>query len=187
MSSKNYTVYHLHSDISNAVTNIDSVTKYKEYIERAKELGMTAMAFSEHGSVMAWYDKKCKIEAAGMKYIHAAEFYITEKITLNEDGTPIKVRDNWHFILIAKNFEGVKEINRLASKSFDRKDGHYYYVPRIELSDVLNTSDNIICTSACLGSPLNHASLGTQKILLDFMSRNKHRCFLEIHEILRKE
>ena len=180
MSSKNYTVYHLHSDISNAVTNIDSVTKYKEYIERAKELGMTAMAFSEHGSVMAWYDKKCKIEAAGMKYIHAAEFYITEKITLNEDGTPIKVRDNWHFILIAKNFEGVKEINRLASKSFDRKDGHYYYVPRIELSDVLNTSDNIICTSACLGSPLNHASLETQKILLDFMSRNKHRCFLEI-------
>lgn len=40
-----YTVYHLHSDLSNGVTNIDSVTKYKEYIARAQELGMKAMAF----------------------------------------------------------------------------------------------------------------------------------------------
>ena len=176
----NYVVYHLHSDLSNAVTNIDSVTKYKEYIARAQELGMSAMAFSEHGSVMAWYEKKCDIEAAGMKYIHAEEFYITEKINYNEDGSPIKVRDNWHFILIAKNLEGVKEINRLATKSFNRKDGHYYYAPRIELNDVLNTSDNIICTSACLGSPLNHASIDTQNKLLDFMSKNKNRCFLEI-------
>ena len=31
--SKNYVVYHLHSDLSNGVTNIDSVTKYKEYVE----------------------------------------------------------------------------------------------------------------------------------------------------------
>lgn len=40
----NYTIFHLHSDLSNGVTNIDSVTKYNQYIERAKELNMTAMA-----------------------------------------------------------------------------------------------------------------------------------------------
>ena len=44
---KNYVVYHLHSDLSNGVTNIDSVTKYNEYIDYAKSLGMKAMAFSE--------------------------------------------------------------------------------------------------------------------------------------------
>ena len=43
----NYTILHLHSDLSNGVTNIDSVTKYNQYIERAKELNMIAMAFSE--------------------------------------------------------------------------------------------------------------------------------------------
>ena len=64
---KQYTVYHLHSDLSNGVTNIDSVTKYGEYIEKAKELGMKAMAFSEHGSVFEWWHKKSAIEAAGMK------------------------------------------------------------------------------------------------------------------------
>ena len=45
----NYTIFHLHSDLSNGVTNIDSVTKYNQYIEQAKKLDMTAMAFSEHG------------------------------------------------------------------------------------------------------------------------------------------
>ena len=178
--SNNYTVLHLHSDMSNGVTNIDSVTKYQEYVKRAQELNMTALAFSEHGSVFDWHGKKEAIEKAGMKYIHAAEFYITEKIDIDESGNPIKLRDNWHCLLIARNFDGVKEINRLASKSFNRKDGHYYYAPRIEFSDLLNTSDNVIVSSACLGGILNRASEEIQKRFLDFMIKNKDRCFLEI-------
>ena len=176
----NYTVLHLHSDMSNGVTNVDSVTKFQEYIDRAAELGMTALAFSEHGSVFDWHGKKESIEKAGMKYIHAAEFYVTEKIDADEDGNPIKLRDNWHCLLIARNFDGVKEINRLASKSFNRKDGHYYYAPRIEFSDLLNTSDNVIISSACLGGILNRASDNIQKQFLNFMAKNKDRCFLEI-------
>lgn len=177
--NKNYVVYHLHSDLSNAVTNIDSVTKYTEYIARAQELGMTAMAFSEHGSVMAWYAKKCKMEAAGIKYIHAEEFYITEKIDSGRDGAPIKIRDNWHCILIARNWDGAKEINKLASKSFNRKDGSYYYAPRITFDDLLHTSPNVIVTTACLGGILNRANDVIQERFLDFLRTNKNRCFLE--------
>ena len=169
----NYCIYHLHSDMSNGVTNIDSVTKFQKYIDRAKETGMKAMAFSEHGSVFAWDLKKEAIEKAGMKYIHAEEFYITQ--TLEE-----KIRDNWHCVLIGKNWEGVRELNYLASKSFNRKDNHFFYVPRITIDDLLNTSDNIIITSACLGGPLNHAPENIVKQLLEFMAKNKQRCFLEI-------
>ena len=176
----NYTVLHCHSDMSNGVTNIDSVTKYQEYVARAKELGMSALAFSEHGSVFDWHGKKAEIEKAGMKYIHAEEFYITEKIDVDEDGNPIKLRDNWHCLLIARNFDGVKEINRLASKSFNRKDGHYYYAPRIEFTDLINTSDNVIISTACLGGILNRASEEIQKQFIDFIVEHKDRCFLEI-------
>ena len=177
----NYTVLHCHSDMSNGVTNIDSVTKYQEYVARAKELNMNALAFSEHGSVFDWHGKKAEIEKAGMKYIHAEEFYVTEKIEIDDnDGNPIKLRDNWHCLLIAKNFEGVKEINRLASKSFNRKDGHYYYAPRIEFTDLINTSDNVIISTACLGGILNRASKEIQKQFIDFMVEHKDRCFLEI-------
>ena len=170
---QNYTVLHLHSDMSNGVTNIDSVTKYIEYIKRAEELDMKAMAFSEHGSVFAWDLKKEDIEKHGLKYIHAEEFYVTE--TIDE-----KIRDNWHCLLIAKNWDGVRELNKLASISFGRNDGHYYYAPRITFDDLLHTSDNIIISTACLGGILNRASKDIQERFIKFLSENKHRCFLEI-------
>ena len=169
----NYTILHCHTDMSNGITNIDSVTKYQDYVARAQECGMQALAFSEHGSVFAWDLKKEAIEAAGMKYIHAEEFYVTESLTK-------KVRDNWHCLLIAKNYDGVKELNRLATGSFNRQDGHFYYVPRITFDELLGTSNNIIITSACLGGILNHASDETQQKFLQFMSAHKDRCFLEI-------
>ena len=65
----NYVVLHCHSDMSNGVTNIDSVSKYQDYVKKAQELNMTALAFSEHGSVFDWHGKKKAIEKAGMKYI----------------------------------------------------------------------------------------------------------------------
>ena len=170
---ENYTVLHLHSDMSNGVTNIDSCTKYIDYIIRAEELGMKAMAFSEHGSVFAWDLKKEDMEKHGLKYIHAEEFYVTE--TVDE-----KIRDNWHCLLIAKNWDGVREINKLASISFGRNDGHYYYAPRITFDDLLHTSDNIIISTACLGGILNRASKDIQERFIKFLSENKHRCFLEI-------
>ena len=169
----NYCIYHLHSDLSNAVTNIDSTTKYYEYIAKAKECGMKALAFSEHGSVFEWWHKKTEIEAAGMKYIHAVEAYLTA--TLDE-----KVRDNYHCVLIAKNYDGFLELNRLVSESFNRKDNHFYYAPRITFNELFSTSDNIIITTACVGGVLGKAEDGIQKLFLDFLSRNKNRCFLEI-------
>ena len=98
--NNNYTVLHLHSDLSNGVTNIDSVTKFTDYIDRTKELGMKAIAFSEHGNVFEWVKKKEYCEKNNLKYIHACEFYLTE--TINE-----KIRDNYHICLFAKNWNGV--------------------------------------------------------------------------------
>ena len=171
--SNNYVIYHLHSDLSNGVTNIDSVTKFQEYINAAQECGMKAMAFSEHGSVFEWWHKKKAIEDAGMKYIHAVEAYLTE--TLDE-----KIRDNYHCVLIAKNYEGFKELNKLVSRSFNRKDNHFYYVPRISFQELFETSDNILFTTACIGGVLHKAEQTTKDKFLAFMSANKHRCFFEI-------
>lgn len=168
----NYTCFHLHSDLSSATTNIDSVTKYKQYIERASELGMKALGFSEHGNVFEWYHKKTDIEKAGMKYIHACECYISENLD--------KVRDNYHCVLIARNFEGFKELNSLCTKAYNRNDGHFYYAPRIGFEELLQTSDNIIITTACLGGILNNGSMELQGRFIQFLADNKDRCFLEI-------
>ena len=51
------------------------------------------------GSIMEWYHKKKAIEDAGMKHVHAIEAYLTP--TLSE-----KIRDNYHCVLIAWNYDG---------------------------------------------------------------------------------
>lgn len=205
-TDNNYVKYHLHSDLSNGVTNIDSVTKYKEYIDYAASLGMKAMAFTEHGCIFEWVHKKEAIEAAGMKYIHAAEVYLTEELYKYPEvpdefcesllGTDEKeaqeeinnyleenkkqVRDNYHCVLIAKNYEGVKELNKLISNSFNREDGHFYYAPRITFDELFNTSNNIICTTACLGGVLGKGDDDVKIKFLKFLVKNKHRCYLEV-------
>ena len=176
----NYTILHLHSMLSNGVTNIDSVTPYDQYIDKAHELGMAAMAFSEHGSVLGWVKKKLHMEELGMKYIHAEEFYLTN--TLDE-----KVRDNYHCLLIAKNYAGVLELNKLSSKSFNRDDNSFYYVPRITIEDVKNTSDNIIVSTACLGGVLNKAPEPIRQDFFYWLRRHPDRCFLEIQPHISAE
>ena len=177
----NFVVYHIHSMLSNGVTNIDSVTPFMDYVNEAQKCGMKAMAFSEHGCAFEWWHKKCAIEAAGMKYIHAVEAYITE--TLEE-----KVRDNYHCVLIARNYDGFLELNRLMSRSFCRTDNHFYYVPRISMDELFATSQNIIVTTACIGGVFGKGGSAVQQKMLSFMAANKERCFFEIaHHISSKQ
>ena len=134
---------------------------------------MKAMAFTEHGSFFGWVNKKRHIESAGMKYIHGAEFYITE--TIDE-----KIRDNYHCCLYAKNYDGVLELNQLSSISFNRDDNHFYYVPRITIDELLTTSDNVLVSTACLGGILHNGTDAIKDKFITFLANNKHRCFLEI-------
>ena len=135
-------MYHCHSDYS----LLDSCTDAKEYVELCVRDGSKALSISEHGKISNWTEKWAACKRSGIKYIHSVEIYMTE--SLQE-----KVRDNYHTILMAKNLDGVKEINDLVSRSF--KDDHFYYVNRITFDEFLNLSDNVITTSACLASPLN--------------------------------
>ena len=141
MSKPNYTVYHLHTELS----LLDSCTNYKLCIDKAKELNQKAIAFTEHGNIYNWTEKKMYCKENGIKYIHGVEMYLTEQLES-------KKRDNYHTILLAKNFEGVKELNTLIDLS-THKD-HFYYKPRITFDEFFNISDNIIKISACLASPL---------------------------------
>lgn len=118
-------------------------------MELAKQNGQRALASTEHGKPNGWISKKMMCDKAGIKFIHGVEIYLTE--TLEE-----KVRDNYHTVLLAKNFEGVKELNALVSKSC--QEDHFYYTNRISFDEFLGISDNIISTSACLASPLNKLS-----------------------------
>jgi len=185
--TENYFIYHLHSDYSTCVANADSATKIDAYINRAKELGMTALCFSEHGNIYNWWEKRTKVLNAGMKWIHGIEAYITFNDLDCEE--PVKTRDNYHTVLIAKNYDGFLELNKLVTDSQNRKDGHFYYVPRIRFKDLKTTSKNIIITTACIASPLGKGTPEEAEEYIDFLVNNKDRCYLEIqhHNVDRQK
>lgn len=146
----NYVVTHLHSDLS----LLDSCTQFRDYIAKALQLGQTAIASTEHGKPMNWIRKKIECDEAGLKFLHGVEIYLTESLLVpdTESGEMKKVRDNYHTVLIARNIEGLRELNAAVSKSC--QPDHTYFVNRLSFDEFLSLSDNIIKTSACLSSPL---------------------------------
>lgn len=190
----NYTVYHLHTELS----LLDSCTNFKLYVDKAKELGQFAICFTEHGNCYDWIEKKEYCEEQGIKYLHGVEAYLTkelfeypeipdewyeahlgcdEKETQEElseilEENKKKVRDNYHTILIARNYEGVKEINSLLDKS--TQDDHFYYKNRISFDEFKNISDNVIKISACLASPLNKLRDETLIPYYDYLEIQPH-------------
>ena len=146
----NYVTYHLHTELS----LLDSCTNFKLYVDRAKELNQTAICFTEHGNTYNWVEKKLYCEEHGIKYLHGCEVYLTKALLVeNENGEMVKVRDNYHTILIAKNYAGLQELNTLIDLS--TQEDHFYYKPRLSFDEFKNISNNIIKISACLASPLN--------------------------------
>lgn len=137
-----YIPYHVHTEYS----LLDSCDKPQAYIDLAVRDGLRAISFSEHGKPLNWTEKWNACKNAGIKYIHSVEIYLTE--SLNE-----KVRDNYHTVLMARNMDGVRELNKLVKTSCDSD--HFYYTNRITFDEFLSISNNIISTSACLASPLN--------------------------------
>lgn len=160
--SINYTVFHLHTEDS----LLDSCTNYKLYCDRAAELGQTAICFTEHGNIYNNIEKKMYANKRGLKYLHGVEIYLTS--SLEE-----KKRDNYHTILIAKNKEGIKEINRLVDLS--TREDHMYYKPRISFEEFFNISENVIKISACLASPLSKYPSSTNDIIAKIEEIDKIR------------
>ena len=186
--SYNYWVsLHQHTDASNAGGYFEIVSKPEDYIKYAKKYNLPAVSFTEHGNVAMWIKKKDLVESAGLKYIHGIEAYSVMDLADKNRG--------YHTILLAKNYNGVKEINQLSSDSFNRKDGHFYYRPRILFSDLKEAvaHGNIIVTTACLAGPISQnlvdpdideeESKRRTEILncwLDLAKENRDNVYLEV-------
>ena len=148
---KSYVPYHIHTHYS----LLDSCSSPEDYIKLCVEHGHKAISFSEHGKPLNWVSKKKLCEENGILYIHSVEIYLTEALLQPdpETGEMKKVRDNYHTVLMARNLDGVRELNRLITLS--SQEDHMYYTNRLSFEEFLGISDNIISTSACLASPLN--------------------------------
>ena len=144
---------HIHSEFS----LLDGANRIKDLPVRAKELGMNAMAITDHGVMYGVIDfyKACKKE--GIKPIIGCEVYVAMRSRFDKE--PGVDNRYYHLILLAKNNQGYKNLSKLVSIGFTEG---YYYKPRIDLEVLEKYHEGLICLSACLAGSVNQALLNGQ-------------------------
>lgn len=145
----NFVHLHVHSEYS----LLDGANRIKDLPIRAKELGMNAIALTDHGVMYGVIDfyKACKKE--GIKPIIGCEVYVANRTRFDKEAG---LDYNNHLILLAKNNEGYKNLTKLVSIGFT--DG-FYYKPRIDKEILKQYHEGLICCSACLAGEVNQAIL----------------------------
>lgn len=146
-----YTNLHAHSIYS----PLDGFGKLEEYCERVKALGMKGLCLSEHGNMIGHHEQAKICAKHGIKPIFANEGYMT----LHAGSIKEKIegyKANYHILLIAINEQGYRNLMKATSIAWTR---YKYYKPRFDLALLEECNEGLICTSACLGGPINQLYL----------------------------
>ena len=148
-----FTHLHVHTQYS----ILDGAAAIKPLLKRAKELGMTALAITDHGNMYGVKEFHDAAEKEGIKPILGCEVYVAGGSRFDKSG---KDDRGDHLILLAKNLEGYKELLRL------------YH-------------DGIICCSACLGGELPQAIMRgdmqeARRVVEEFVSIFGEDYYLEL-------
>jgi DNA polymerase III subunit alpha len=143
-----FTHLHVHSHYS----LLDGLSKIDELVNRAKELGMPALALTDHGVMYGTIPFYNACLEAGIKPIIGVEAYIAPRTLQSKEG---KIdADYFHLTLLAKNDAGYKNLLKLTTIA--HIDG-YYYKPRIDLDALKKHSDGLIALSGCMRGELARA------------------------------
>lgn len=149
--SDSFVHLHLHT----AYSLLDGMIRTKELAARAAELGMPAVAMTDHGNLFGAIDfyQKCKKE--GVKPILGCEIYLAPFCARREENKKkIPNRKNaTHLTLLAETNEGWENLSKLTS--IGHLEGMYNGKPRVDRETLQAHSKGIICLSGCISGPVN--------------------------------
>ncbi|MBR4767753.1 MAG: DNA polymerase III subunit alpha, partial [Lachnospiraceae bacterium] len=137
-----FTHLHVHTEYS----LLDGSAKIGELVSRAKELGFSNLAITDHGVMYGVIDFYNACREAGINPILGCEVYVAPKSRLDREPGAGDERYH-HLILLAENNEGYQNLIKIVSIGFI--DG-FYYRPRVDKEVLRTYHKGIICASACL-------------------------------------
>jgi DNA polymerase-3 subunit alpha len=153
---ENFVHLHVHSEYS----LLDGACRIPELAARAAELKMPALALSDHGNLFGAIEFYKECRNVGVKPIVGCEVYLAPASRFERKANSAKEAST-HFLLLAKNEAGYKNLVKLVSTA--HLDG-MYYKPRIDKEVLAQHSDGLIGTSACLaGEVARHIMAGRMK------------------------
>ena len=143
---------HLHVHTQYSI--LDGQASIASLFERAKELGMPALAITDHGNM---YGVKEFLKVAKkfpeVKPIVGCEIYVTRHYDHK-----LKDKDHrsyYHLILLAKNYEGYRNLMKIVSTG--HIEGKYYEKPRVSHEVVEKYAEGLVCCSACIAGEIPRA------------------------------
>jgi len=143
VKSGDFVHLHLHSQYS----ILDGAIKVKDLVKKAKELGMPAVAVTDHGNMYASYELYKEAKKAGIKPIIGQEFYVAKGSRFDRKKNEGGEKGSYHLILLAKNDVGLKNLMKLSTIGFTEG---FYYKPRIDKEVLEKYSEGLIALSACI-------------------------------------
>ena len=140
---------HLHVHTQYSI--LDGFSAIPKLFKRASELGMPALAITDHGNMYGVKEfMKVAKKYPGIKPIIGCEVYVTQhydhRLKDNEH------RKYYHLILLAKNYEGYRNLSKIVS--IGHIEGKYYDKPRVTHEILKQYHDGLICCSACLAGEI---------------------------------
>ncbi len=141
---------HLH--VHSTYSILDGFSQIKPLVQRAKELGMPALALTDHGTMFGTVQFFDAASAAGIKPIIGLETYLAPRKMTDRD--PRKDKRAAHLLLLAENMTGYQNLLKIASAS--QLEG-FYYRPRIDRDYLAANSEGLIVTSGCLSGEIPRA------------------------------
>ncbi len=145
---------HVHSHYS----LLDGLPKIPDLISYASELGMPAIALTDHGSLYGALEFYQAANKKGIKPIIGAELYLAQNALYLK--RPKKDDTYYHILLLAKNETGYRNLIQLST--IGHLDG-FYYKPRIDKTVLAKYSEGLICLSGCMKGELPQAILANDK------------------------
>lgn len=172
----NFTHLHVHTQYS----ILDGACSIKRVVKKTKDLGMNALAITDHGNMYGVLSFRNKCVEEGIKPILGCEMYVTKGSRFVKDG--IHFSGN-HLILLAKNFTGYQNLIKLDSLAFE-KDA-FYRTSRIDEELLFQHSEGLICSSACVAGIIprllaNGDVEGAEKKALEYKNVFKDDYYIEI-------
>ncbi len=138
---------HLHTHSHYSL--LDGLSKIDDLVDRAKTLGMSALAVTDHGNLYGAIEFYKKAIKAGIKPILGVEAYLAPKSRF--DRTAVDDERYYHLTLLAKNNTGWKNLIQLVTKA--NLEG-FYYKPRIDKELLRQHHEGIIALSGCLSGEI---------------------------------
>ncbi|HRJ47863.1 MAG TPA: PHP domain-containing protein, partial [Opitutaceae bacterium] len=160
---------HVHTDYS----LLDGACRIDRLMDKAVELGMPAIALTDHGNLYGAIDFYNSAKGKGIKPLIGCELYLVETSRLEKHGRSDEGKSIFHLGLLARNLTGYQNLLKLVS------DAHlkgFYYKPRTDLETLARHADGLIGFTGCL------ASLVPQHLLHDREEEARQACgrFVEI-------